>query len=182
MCDIKYLGDFKAENGFDCRNYGILDGLPEVKKLMGDIMGVDASKVIVCGNSSLNIMHNILTKFMLSGVGDGCAPWSKLEKVKFICPVPGYDRHFTICENLGIDMIPVELKEDGPDMDLVEKLVREDESLSKACGPCPDTAIPMVVHILMKPLRRIANMECKAEDFRVFFDDAYAVHFLDRRT
>ncbi|NLN04607.1 MAG: aminotransferase class I/II-fold pyridoxal phosphate-dependent enzyme [Clostridiaceae bacterium] len=178
MLDIEYVGDFKAENGFDCRNYGILDGLPEAKKLMGDIMGVDASKVIVCGNSSLNIMHNILTKFMLSGVGDGFAPWSKLEKVKFICPVPGYDRHFTICENLGIEMIPVELKEDGPDMDLVEKLVREDESI-KGMWAMPRYSNPDGCTYSNETIKRIASMECKAKDFRVFFDDAYAVHFLE---
>ena len=177
MLEKEYVGDFITEDGFDCRNYGLLDGLPEAKKLMGEILDADPSRVIVCGNSSLNIMHNIMTRFMLFGVDNNSTPWSKLEKVKFICPVPGYDRHFTICESFGIEMIPVYLNEDGPDMDLIEKFVAEDDSI-KGMWCMPRYSNPDGCTYSDETIKRIASMKCKAEDFRVFCDDAYAIHFL----
>ena len=114
-----------TEAGLDCRNYGLLDGIPEAKKLMADMLGVSAEQVIVCGNASLNIMYDTIARSMIFGVM-GSTPWCKLEKVKFLCPVPGYDRHFAITEQFGIEMINIPMNEEGPDMDLVEKYVNED--------------------------------------------------------
>ncbi len=178
MLDTKYLGDFKTKNGIDCRNYGLHDGIPEAKQLMGEIMGVDSSRVIVCGNSSLNIMYDTIMKFMQFGVNKGSKPWGKYEKVKFICPAPGYDRHFTICEALGIEMITVDLKEDGPDMDVVENLVASDNSI-KGMWSVPKYSNPTGIVYSDEVIKRLARMECKAQDFRIFWDDAYAVHFLN---
>ena len=112
--------DIKTENGIDCRNYGLLDGIPEAKKLMADMLNVKADQVIVCGNASLNIMYDTIARSMVFGVL-GSTPWCKLDKVKFLCPVPGYDRHFAITEQFGIEMINIPMTAKGPDMDLVEK-------------------------------------------------------------
>ena len=118
----------KTEAGVDCRNYGILDGIPEARKLMGDMLGVSADQVIVCGNASLTIMYDTIARSMIFGVL-GSTPWCKLDKVKFLCPVPGYDRHFAITEQVGIEMITVPMTKTEQDMDLIEKLVREDEEI-----------------------------------------------------
>lgn len=178
MLKDEYAGNYKANNGFDCRNYGLLEGIPEARKLMGEIIGTEPANVIVCGNSSLNIMYDVMSKFLLFGVNSESTPWSKQGTVKFICPVPGYDRHFTICENLGISMITVPLTETGPDMDMLEKLVSEDESI-KGMWCMPRYSNPTGTTYSDETIRRIANMKCKAFDFRVFCDDAYAVHFLN---
>lgn len=180
MLKEEYIGNYKTENGFDCRNYGLLEGIPEARKLMGEIIGVEPSNVIVCGNSSLNIMYDVMTKFLMFGVNNESTPWSKQGTVKFICPVPGYDRHFTICDSLGISMIPVDLTETGPDMDTIEKLVSEDETI-KGMWCMPRYSNPTGTIYSEETIRRIANMKCKANDFRVFCDDAYAVHYLDEK-
>ncbi|MBP5313685.1 MAG: aminotransferase, partial [Eggerthellaceae bacterium] len=127
-------GSYKADDGTDCRNYGILDGIPEAKKLMGLLLEEDPQNVIVCGNSSLNIMYDFIARIWIHGTL-GMTPWGKLDEVKWICPVPGYDRHFAITESFGMKLIPVALNEDGPDMDVVEKLVADESVKGIWCVP-----------------------------------------------
>lgn len=178
MMSDKYLGDYKASNGFDCRNYGILDGIPEIRELFGEIFGVSSNCVIASGNSSLNIMYDLLSAFMLLGTGNGSMPWCKYDKIKFICPVPGYDRHFAITERLGIEMINVQINEDGPDIDAIERLVKKDPTI-KGMWSVPKYSNPTGVIYSDEIIKRLATMECAAEDFRIFWDDAYTIHMLE---
>lgn len=168
----------ESENGTDLRNYGVLDGIPEAKKFIAEIVGTKAENVIVYGNSSLNIMYDQIARAEIFGIC-GNTPWSKLDKVKFLCPVPGYDRHFAITESFGIEMINIPMSEDGPDMDMVAELVNNDESV-KGIWCVPKYSNPQGVVYSDETVKKFAQLKPAAADFRIFWDNAYAVHHLYR--
>lgn len=168
--------DLFAEDGTDCRNYGVMDGIPEAKRLMASIMDHDPRNVCVFGNSSLNIMYDLVSHGFLHGYL-GEKPWRELKDVSWLCPVPGYDRHFAITELFGIKMIPVRMNENGPDMDEIEALVRENDAI-KGIWCVPQYSNPGGVTYSNDTVARLASMPCAATDFRIFWDNAYCVHHL----
>jgi len=178
MLDIINSGNYLTEDAADCRNYGGLDGIPEVKKLFAQYLEVAPEEIIVGGNSSLNMMHDTFMRAMVKGVTEDNLPWVKLPEVKFLCPSPGYDRHFFICDYLNIDMITVEMNDTGPDMDQVEELVADDDGI-KGIWCVPRYSNPTGVVYSDEVVDRLAAMKTKANDFRIFWDNAYAVHHLD---
>lgn len=168
--DIKYY----VADGVDVRNYGMMDGIPSCKKLFADLMGVEAKNVVVGPNASLTLMYDYISQCYTHGAGD--TPWCKLPEVKFLCPVPGYDRHFTILEHFGIKMINIEMKADGPDMDAIEEYIKDESVKGMFC--VPKYSNPQGITYSDDVVRRIASMKPAAKDFRIIWDDAYCVHDL----
>ena len=173
---INSSSDLKTLDGTDCRNYGVLDGIPEAKKLMADMMGTTPDHVIVYGNASLNIMYDQISRAYTHGIL-GNTPWCKLDKVKFLCPVPGYDRHFAITERFGIEMINIPMSESGPDMGMVEEYVSKDASV-KGIWCVPKYSNPQGYTYSEETVKRMAALKPAAEDFRIFWDNAYVIHDL----
>lgn len=166
-----------TEDGFDCRNYGLLDGIKEMKVLFSELFNVAAEELIIGGNSSLNLMYDLIAKAFNHGLNGFEKPWSKLDKIKFLCPCPGYDRHFAITELFGVEMINVPIKKDGPDMDMIEALVAEDESI-KGMWSIPMYSNPTGITYSDEVVKRLAYMKTKASDFIIIWDNAYGLHHL----
>ena len=177
ILDILHMdADCTAEDGTDCRNYGVMDGIPECKRLMADMLGVKPEMVMVGGNSSLNMMFDTISCFMNTPVVPGTPAWSLVPDRKFLCPVPGYDRHFGVTEYFGFEMIPVPMDENGPDMDVVEELVKDPSVKGIWC--VPKYSNPSGISYSDEVVRRIAALQPAAKDFRVMWDNAYCIHDL----
>ena len=177
MMDVFHSeSDLKCEDGTDCRNYGVLDGIPEAKRLLASIAEVNPNNIMIFGNSSLNVMYDTVARAYMFGLL-GHTPWCKLDKVKFLCPAPGYDRHFKITETFGFDLITIPMHEDGPDMDMVEEYVNNDPAV-KGIWCVPKYSNPQGYSYSDEVVRRFAALTPAAEVFRIFWDNAYSVHHL----
>ncbi len=176
LLDVLCEKDFICENGLDARNYGMLDGIPEAKKLFAPMIGVNTDEIIIFGNSSLNAMFwTVQTAYTHGILGE--KPWRMYDKVKFLCPVPGYDRHFSVTEFFGVEMVNIPMLETGPDMDMIEKLVAEDETI-KGIWCVPQYSNPDGISYSDETVKRFAALKPKAKDFRIFWDNAYCIHHL----
>ena len=175
MLDPALLGDYKASNGFDVRNYGILDGIPECKKLFSEILDVAPENLIVFGNASLTIMYDYIAQCMIFGAG--AEPWAAQKGIKFLCPVPGYDRHFAILEHFGIEMINIPTDENGPDMDMIDELIKDEKVKGIICVPMYSN--PTGTTYSDETVRRFASLKPAAKDFRVIWDNAYCIHHVN---
>lgn len=174
---LKLPSTTRDRAGTDVRNYGGLEGLPELREIFAELLAVEPAQVVVGGNSSLTLMFNVVVDFLLFGGVESPQPWSREEKVRFVCPVPGYDRHFALLEELGIEMVNVDMHEDGPDMDAVEALVRDDATV-KGIWIVPTYANPSGAVVSQEIAARLASMPTAAPDFTIFWDNAYAFHHL----
>ena len=167
---------FECEDGIDCRNYGVLTGIEECKRLLGDMIEIDPKNIIIFGNSSLQVMYGCLSRSMTHGVL-GSTPWMKLDKpIKWLCPVPGYDRHFSMTEHFGIEMINIPMKKDGPDMDMIEELIKDEYVKGIWC--VPKYSNPDGTTYSDEVVKRFARLKPAAKDFRIYWDNAYSVHHL----
>lgn len=176
MLDGKYIAGFRAQDGTEVRNYGVLDGIPECKKLFADLLEVTPDNVIIFGNASLTIMYDYISQCMI--FGSGAEPWSKQENIKFLCPVPGYDRHFAILEHFGIEMINIDMNENGPDMNQVTELVKDCSVKGLICVPMYSN--PGGISFSEDVIEAFAKLKPAAPDFRVIWDNAYFVHHLSQ--
>ena len=174
LMSVDLSGDYLSEDGFDCRNYGVLDGLPEMKRFFADAYGIRAEDIIVGGNSSLQLMYNVLTTAMLHGVATSNAPWCREQGLKWICITPGYDRHFRITEQLGFELLDAPMKNGQPDMDLIEELALDPKVKGVWC--IPKYSNPSGITYNEDTVRRLVSMKCGAPDFLVMWDNAYGIH------
>ncbi|KUH82722.1 MULTISPECIES: aminotransferase class I/II-fold pyridoxal phosphate-dependent enzyme [unclassified Mycobacterium] len=177
LLDLPGKDDFRDGDGTDTRNYGGVHGLPELRAIFGELLGIPVQNLIAGNNASLELMHDVVVFSMLHGTADSPRPWSQEPTLKFLCPAPGYDRHFAITESLGIEMITVPMREDGPDVDLIEELVAADPAI-KGIWCVPVYSNPTGVTYSWEVVRRLVQMRTAATDFRIIWDNAYAVHTL----